>query len=52
MGGLGETVTKTEEFAAAFERVMAHDGPALIEIITDPQALTPVKTLDEFRNGQ
>ncbi|TLP46848.1 thiamine pyrophosphate-binding protein [Cohaesibacter sp. CAU 1516] len=52
MGGLAETVTRTEDFAAAFARIMAHDGPALIEIITDPQALTPVKTLDEFRNGQ
>ena len=51
MGGLGETVTQTEQFPAAFARMMAHDGPSLIEIITDPQALTPAKSLDEIRDG-
>ncbi|WP_316863103.1 thiamine pyrophosphate-binding protein [uncultured Cohaesibacter sp.] len=50
MGGHAEKVVKTEEFPAAFERMMGHDGPALIEVITDPRALTPVKTIDDFRN--
>ena len=50
MGGHGEIVRETESFPAAFERMMAHDGPALIEIIVDPQALTPIKTLDDIRH--
>ena len=50
MGGIGETVTETDEFPDAFARMMAHKGPALIEIITDPEALTPVKTIEDFRN--
>nr|WP_321455581.1 thiamine pyrophosphate-binding protein [uncultured Cohaesibacter sp.] len=50
MGGHSEKVLKTEEFPAAFERMMAHDGPALIEIVTEQEALTPVKTITDFRN--
>nr|WP_321524395.1 thiamine pyrophosphate-binding protein [uncultured Cohaesibacter sp.] len=49
MGGHAEKVLKTDEFPAAFARMMAHNGPALIEIITDPEALTPVKTITDFR---
>lgn len=50
-GGHGETVTKTEDFAPALERAIASGKPAIIEVQVDPQALTPVKTLDEIRNG-
>ena len=52
MGGHAETIDKTEEFPAAFARMMAHHGPALIEIITDPDAITPVKRLEEIRQGK
>ncbi len=52
MGGHAQTVTKTEEFPAAFKAMMEHDGAALIEIQIDPQALTPVKTLDDVRHGR
>ncbi|WP_373235971.1 thiamine pyrophosphate-binding protein [Cohaesibacter celericrescens] len=51
MGGLGETVSETSQFPDAFARMMAHDGPSLIEIRIDPQALTPAKSLDEIRDG-
>ncbi|WP_319532468.1 thiamine pyrophosphate-binding protein [uncultured Cohaesibacter sp.] len=51
MGGHAETVRKTEEFADAFARMMAHNGPALIEIITDENAVTPVKTVEDLRSG-
>ncbi len=34
-GALGIRVTKTEELDAAFEQLLAHDGPATIEIMTD-----------------
>jgi thiamine pyrophosphate-dependent acetolactate synthase large subunit-like protein/nitrite reductase/ring-hydroxylating ferredoxin subunit len=34
-GGKGFRVTKAEKLAAALDGALAHDGPALIEIITD-----------------
>ncbi|MCT4656612.1 MAG: thiamine pyrophosphate-binding protein [Cohaesibacter sp.] len=52
MGGHAETIDKNDDFPAAFERMMAHDGPALLEIQVDTEALTPVKTLSDFRHGR
>jgi acetolactate synthase-1/2/3 large subunit len=40
-GGFGETVTKTEEFLPAFERARKSGKPAIIELKTDPLALSP-----------
>ena len=34
-GALGIRVTKMEELAPALEKLKAHNGPALLEIITD-----------------
>ncbi len=48
-GALGETVTRTEEFAPALERALAAGKPALIEIRLDPEAITPRQTLSEIR---
>ncbi len=45
MGGFGTTVTRTEEFPAAFAEARAYNGPALIEVQLDPEALTPNTTL-------
>ncbi|KPM64609.1 thiamine pyrophosphate-binding protein [Pseudomonas putida] len=45
----GETVTRTEDFAAAFERCQASGKPALIEVQVDPEALTPRMTLSQIR---
>ncbi|HXV29757.1 MAG TPA: thiamine pyrophosphate-binding protein [Sinorhizobium sp.] len=50
-GGHGETVERTEEFAAAFLRARASGKPAIIEIKLDPEAITPTRTLSEIRNG-
>jgi len=50
-GGHGETVTKTEEFAAAFERARQSGKPSIIEIQLDPEAITPARTLTQIRNG-
>ncbi|MFJ7005147.1 thiamine pyrophosphate-binding protein [Pseudomonas putida] len=46
----GETVTRTEDFAAAFERCQASGKPALIEVQIDPEALTPRMTLSQIRD--
>lgn len=48
-GGHGETVTRTEEFAPAFERARASGLPAILHVVIDPEALTPTRTLSEIR---
>jgi acetolactate synthase-1/2/3 large subunit len=47
-GGHGETVKTTEEFGAAFERARASGKPSIIEIVLDPEAITPTRTLSEI----
>ncbi len=41
MGVLGLTVTKAAGFAAALEKALASNGPAVINVLTDMQALAP-----------
>ena len=48
-GGYGERVERTEEFAPAFERALASGKPAILHCLLDPQAITPGKSLDEFK---
>ncbi|MGJ8582597.1 MAG: thiamine pyrophosphate-binding protein [Marinosulfonomonas sp.] len=48
-GGHGETVTKTADFAAAFKRAEAANGPAVIELKLDAEALSTGLTLSETR---
>jgi acetolactate synthase I/II/III large subunit len=50
-GGYGETVKTTEEFAAAFERAQACGLPSILELQIDPEAITPARTLSQFRAG-
>ena len=50
-GAFGAKVTRTEDFAGIFDEAVASGAPALIEVIVDPEALTPVKTLSEVRAG-
>jgi acetolactate synthase I/II/III large subunit len=40
-GALGLLVQRTEEFPAALARARSHRGPALIELRTDPEQLSP-----------
>ncbi len=49
-GAHGELVEDTAQFAPAFERALGAGTPALIELRTDPQAITTTTTLDEIRN--
>jgi acetolactate synthase-1/2/3 large subunit len=44
-GASGETVERAADFPAAFERALASGGPALIELRTDPDVLTPGLTV-------
>jgi len=45
------TVRRTAEFAPAFEEALASGKPALIEIVTDPEAITPTATLAGIRKA-
>ncbi len=48
-GGYGEVVRKTEDFAPAFERAWASGKPAILELMIDPEVITPDRTLSEIR---
>lgn len=48
-GGEGVRVETDAEFDAALDAALAHRGLSLIEVATDPGALSPGATLDEVR---
>lgn len=48
-GANGETVVKTEDFADVFDAALNAKKPTLIEIQTDPEAITPTTTLEKIR---
>jgi acetolactate synthase-1/2/3 large subunit len=48
-GAHGERVERTEDFPKAFERALACGTPALIELILDPDVLTPTKTISDMQ---
>jgi acetolactate synthase-1/2/3 large subunit len=48
-GANAELVTRTDEFAAAFERAKLANKPTLIEIQLDPDILTPTMTIEGLR---
>lgn len=44
-----ELVERTEDFAPAFERAWAAQGSALLELMVDPEAVTPRTTISALR---
>src|SRR6266545_585797 len=48
-GAYGEVVLRSEDFAAAFERALAQQRPALLELRVDSEAITPSQTLSQIR---
>ena len=50
-GGHGETVRETAEFAPALDRARKSGKPAIIHCLTDPEAITPTRSLSEIRNA-
>ena len=48
-GGSGARVETDEEFDAALDEALAHRGLSLIEVVMDPQALSPAATLNDVR---
>jgi acetolactate synthase-1/2/3 large subunit len=51
-GAHGERVEKTADFADAFERALAAGKPALIELVLDPEVLTPTQTITGLRKAK
>jgi acetolactate synthase-1/2/3 large subunit len=45
-GAHSERVVRSEDFAGAFDRAMAHSGLALLELVTDPRQITPDTRID------
>jgi acetolactate synthase-1/2/3 large subunit len=45
------TVRTTAEFAPAFDAAVASGKPALLEVITDPDQITPTTTLSAIRGA-
>lgn len=50
-GGHGETVERTEQFAAAFDRARASGKPSIIHIKIDPEAISPTTTITKLRGA-
>ena len=50
-GAYGELVSRTADFPAAFERALSHEGPSLLELRVDPEAISPRATISEIRAG-
>jgi acetolactate synthase-1/2/3 large subunit len=48
-GAYGEIVLRSDDFPAAFERALAQQRPALLELRVDPEAITPRQTISEIR---
>ena len=48
-GGQGVRVETDDEFDTALDEALAHRGLSLIEVVMDPQALSPGATLEEVR---
>jgi acetolactate synthase-1/2/3 large subunit len=51
-GALGVRVNATGEFAAAFERALKANRPALIHIKLDPEAISPTTTITKLREAK
>jgi acetolactate synthase-1/2/3 large subunit len=48
-GGFGASVERTEDFAAAFKEAEKSGKPSIIRLKIDPEAITPVSTLQAIR---
>jgi acetolactate synthase-1/2/3 large subunit len=48
-GAYGETVERTEDFAAVFARAAAADKPAILDLKVDPEAITTRSTIADLR---
>jgi acetolactate synthase-1/2/3 large subunit len=50
-GAEGVTVTRGEDFEGVLREALAADGPFLIDLKLDPEAITPLETLSGIRES-
>jgi acetolactate synthase I/II/III large subunit len=50
-GAHGERVERTEQFEEAFERSLASGRPAVVELVVDPERISPRVRLSELRGA-
>jgi len=48
-GAHAERVERSGEFGGAFERALASGRPAVLELVVDPEAISPTATISELR---
>ncbi len=48
-GAYGERVERTADFPPAFERALSANKPALLDLLIDPEAITPRASLSDIR---
>jgi acetolactate synthase-1/2/3 large subunit len=51
-GAHGELVSDQAGFAPAVERALAAERPALVEVRTDLEQISPANTVSELRGGR
>jgi acetolactate synthase-1/2/3 large subunit len=50
-GAHGEVVTRTADFEGALERALGAGRPAVVELVVDPEGISPRATLTEIRQS-
>jgi acetolactate synthase-1/2/3 large subunit len=50
-GAHGEVVTRTDDFEGALERALGAGRPAVVELVVDPEGISPRATLTEIRQN-
>ena len=50
-GAYGERVEGTGDFEAAFERALGSGKPSVLELVVDPERISPRVRLSELRGG-
>jgi acetolactate synthase-1/2/3 large subunit len=50
-GAHGERVERTADFEAAFERALASGKPSVLELVVDPERISPRVRLSALRGG-
>jgi acetolactate synthase-1/2/3 large subunit len=52
LGGTGYTVRDSDELAPALEEALASDSVALVDVLTDPDLISPTSRLSELAGAE
>lgn len=51
LGAAHQCITRTEEFKPALLAAFKHDGPTVLELMTDPEQISTRTTISKLRGG-